>query len=208
MKNLVEHKYSWEYYLTRGLLVGVILLSFAFIFMHALQYFGFNQEVFGRYWPYKFILVGHVGGGILALVIGPFQFSSRFRNKFLSIHRLIGKVYILAILVASAGALALAFTVAMDVHWTWALALIGLALPWTICVLMAYRSIRLMRISIHREWMIRSYIVTFAFVTFRILNDYLMTDLGSFVERAPTEIWISWAVPLLIGEVILQWNKR
>jgi len=56
--------------------------------------------------------------------------------------------------------------------------------------------------------MIRSYIVTFGFVVFRVLDDYVMTDGGSFIERAPTEIWMSWAIPLMVAEVFIQWNKK
>ena len=194
--------------IVKALWGGTIILALFFIVKYAIQYFGFDPEVFGRYWPYRFILVGHVGGGILGLILGPFQFSKSFRNKHLSIHRLIGKIYIVAVLVASVCAIVLAFTVGMDVHWTWALSLVGLALPWITCVLMAYRSIRLRRITPHREWMIRSYIVTFGFVVFRVLDDYVMTDWGSFIERAPTEIWMSWAIPLMVAEVFIQWNKK
>ena len=200
-------KSTTAYYLSRFLWLMVILVAIVFIFMHALQYYGFDPEVFGRYWPYKYLLVGHVTGGMLALLIGPFQFSSRFRNNYLSIHRQIGKIYVIAILIGSFSAIGLAFTVAMEVHWTWAISLLGLALPWMITVIMAFRSIRLKRINVHRDWMIRSYIVSFAFINFRILNDYIMADLP-FLERGPTAIWISWSIPLLIGEVFIQWNKN
>ena len=206
--NPLQNRQSLAYYVSRTALLLVSLTALLFIFMHAIQYYGFDPEVFGRYWPYKFYLVGHVTGGILALAIGPFQFSNRFRTKYLSIHRLLGKVYVIAILVGGISAIALAFTVAVAVHWTWSLSLICLAIPWLICVLMAYRSIKLRRITVHREWMIRSYIVSFAFVIFRILDDYVMVELGPFVERGPAAIWLSWSIPLLIGEVFIQWNKK
>ena len=133
----LNKRLSTAYYLSRFLWLVVILIAIVFIFMHALQYYGFDPEVFGRYWPQKYLLIGHISGGMLALLIGPFQFSSRFRNKYLSIHRQIGKIYVLAILIGSLCAIGLAFTVAMDVHWTWAISLIGLALPWMITVIMA-----------------------------------------------------------------------
>jgi len=45
------------------------------------------------------------------------------------------------------------------------------------------------RIIEHKEWMIRSYVVTFAFVIFRWLNEVeAIKGLGNFVERGPTEI--------------------
>jgi uncharacterized membrane protein len=203
----ISKKFDLTRYLGRILWVLVILTAIVFIIRNALPYFGFDSEVFGRYWPQKYLLIGHISGGVLALVLGPFQFSNRFRNKYLKVHRQLGKVYVTAILIGSICAIGLSLTVAMDIHWTWALSLIGLAIPWMTTVLMAYRSIRLKRINIHRDWMIRSYIVSFAFITFRILNDYVMSDLP-FIERGPTAIWISWSIPLLIGEVVIQWNKK
>ena len=42
-------------------------------------------------------------------------------------------------------------------------------------------------IQSHKEWMIRSYVVTFSFVSFRWLVDLpFVVDLGNFIERAPT----------------------
>ena len=59
----------------------------------------------------------------------------------------------------------------------------------------------------HKEWMIRSYIVTFAFVLFRWLVDLpFVAELGNFIERAPTVGWGSWVIPLGIVEMIIQWN--
>jgi len=58
--------------------------------------------------------------------------------------------------------------------------------------------------------MVRAYVVTFAFVTFRIMSDY--SPLAHFYpagERAITISWSSWVIPLMITEVILQlrWMK-
>jgi hypothetical protein len=57
--------------------------------------------------------------------------------------------------------------------------------------------------------MIQSYIVTFGFVTFRILTDLaMMMELGSFPEIAPANDWLGWVIPLKIGDVVIQWNKE
>jgi hypothetical protein len=56
--------------------------------------------------------------------------------------------------------------------------------------------------------MIRAYVVTFAFVTFRILNDYGPTSqLKPDQDRVLTIGWACWAIPLLITEVVLQFKK-
>jgi len=60
----------------------------------------------------------------------------------------------------------------------------------------------------HREWMIRSYVVTFAFVTFRILTMlFEVMRAGTVVERMTAASWISWSVPLLLTETVLQGRK-
>lgn len=186
------------------------LLIFALRFIVGeLKYFSFNEELLGRYWSIKWILMGHVAGGILALIIGPFQFWSRFRTKYLKLHRNLGRIYLLAILLSSLCSVYLAWTTALAVHWTWAISLQALAFAWIGTSFMAYRAVRNKRIQKHKEWMIRSYVVTFAFVSFRWLVDLpFVVELGNFIERAPTVGWIAWAVPLFITEIILQWNKN
>ena len=196
-------------YLT--LVVWLFLIVFAgkFIIKDAFPYFGFEEEVFGRFWNIKWWLIGHVSGGILALFIGPFQFWSAFRTKYLKTHRWLGRIYLFAILIGSISSTYLAWTSALAVHWTWAIGLQALAIPWVISAFMAYRAIRKRRIQQHKEWMIRSYVVTFAFVSFRWLVDLpFVVELGDFIERAPTVGWVTWVFPLLITEIVLQWNKK
>jgi hypothetical protein len=56
--------------------------------------------------------------------------------------------------------------------------------------------------------MVRSYVVTFAFVTYRFLYDVPpMSRMGTDNQRSITYIWACWAVPLLATEVILQLRR-
>src|SRR5262249_11947098 len=60
----------------------------------------------------------------------------------------------------------------------------------------------------HREWMIRSYVLTFGFVTIRILDSLLdMEQMGTLVERMTAASWLGWIVPLVLTEAILQGRK-
>ena len=190
------------------ILFALFLIAFKFV-LGEIKYYSLDQEVLGRFWKIKWWLYGHVSGGILALLIGPFQFWSKFRTKYITTHRLLGKIYLIAILIGSLSSCYLAWTSALAIHWTWGLALQVLGIAWFFTALMAYRAIRKRRIQIHKEWMIRSYVVTFAFVSFRWLVDLpFVIELGNFIERAPTVVWVSWAIPLFITEIILQWNKK
>jgi len=193
------------------LLAWVFLIVFAgkFIRHDALPYYGLDEEVFGRFWRMKWPLIGHISGGLLALILGPFQFWAGFRNRYLKVHRWMGRLYLTGILIGTVSSVTLALTTGMAVHWTWALSLIVLALAWISTSGMAFRFILLQRINLHKEWMVRSYVVTFAFVLFRWLNSTpYFVEMGNFIERGPTMIWVSWVIPLFVTEMILQWNKK
>jgi hypothetical protein len=187
----------------------LILFAGRFVLHDAIPYFGLDEEVFGRFWGMKWPLIGHITGGLLALVLGPFQFWAGFRNSYPKIHRWMGRLYLAGILVGTLSSVALALTTGMAIHWTWALGLMGLAMAWFCTTGMAFRFILLKRIQLHKEWMVRSYVVTFAFVLFRWLTSQpFYDDLGTFRETGPFAIWVSWVIPLFITELILQWNKK
>ncbi len=180
-----------------------------FILNDALPYFGLDKEVYGRFWGMKWPLVGHISGGLIALTLGPLQFWQAFRDRYLKVHRWMGKLYLTAILIGTISSTSLAWTTGLAIHWTWAFSLQMLAFAWFCTAAMAFISIKRRRIQQHKEWMIRSYVVTFAFVIFRWLAAMpSIIELGSFVERGPTLIWISWAIPLFVTEIVLQWNKK
>jgi uncharacterized membrane protein YozB (DUF420 family) len=72
---------------------------------------------------------------------------------------------------------------------------------------MAYLAIRARAIEQHREWMIRSFVVTLAFVVFRAVAAGLGMAGFGFEEAASLAAWACWSVPLLLLEPCLQWRK-
>lgn len=79
----------------------------------------------------------------------------------------------------------------------------GLAIAWLTTTGMAWYAIRNGLVQIHKRWMIRAYVVTFAFVTFRVLNDYGPTShLKPANDLANTIAWACWVIPLGITELI------
>jgi uncharacterized membrane protein len=117
-----------------------------------------------------FLIVPHIAGGILALLSGPLQFSSRLRRRYPRFHRILGRVYVVSVFVAAPLAIALArhrhdpraiyFVVATFVQAT----------TWIITTLAAFLTARNGHIPQHREWMVRSYAMTFTFVSTRVLQ--------------------------------------
>ena len=52
----------------------------------------------------------------------------------------------------------------------------------------------------------RNYVVTYGFVTFRLVDELgLFASLGR--ERYATTAWVCWTIPLLFAEVAMQWKR-
>ncbi len=84
-----------------------------------------------------------------------------------------------------------------------------LCVAWVLTTGMALYTIRRRRIEQHRDWMLRSYIVTFAFVTFRLastwLDGWIHVPVDSVADELDTTLaWACWAVPLLFAEPFIQ----
>ena len=112
----------------------------------------------------RHILIPHTLSGVLALLIGPIQFSSRFRQRHLQVHRVLGRIYVISVFVGSFTGIALAAGrpglpgTSMQ------------AAAWMVCTTAAIVAARNRQIAVHRQWMARSYAVTFTFVSSRVLN--------------------------------------
>ena len=184
------------------LAVGVVFVA-KYVFRYYLNY---NPAEFDPYWSRRAILLVHITSGMVALLIGPFQFSRRLRQRNLQLHRMLGRTYLIAVLCGSLAGMGLSVTTTFGVIWGFSL--FCLALAWITCGAMAFYAIKLRQIAVHQEWMVRTYIVTFGFVTFRLLNDYGPTSrLGAPGQRQDVYIWASWVVPLMAAEVIMQLRR-
>ena len=189
-----------------SLLSLAMLAGLAFIIGFALPYFALNQEHFGPYWPRRGWLLLHIGGGIVALLVGPFQLWMGLTGRRIPLHRGLGKVYMAAVVLSSMAALYLAFNTGNG--WVFGAGLSGLGVAWLVTTGMAYASIRRRLLDQHKEWMIRSYVVTFAFVFFRIFVGAMeAAGVGTILEQIAAASWFCWSVPLLVNEAVLQGRK-
>jgi uncharacterized membrane protein len=112
----------------------------------------------------RYLFIPHAIGGILAIFIGPIQFSSRLRSKHLQLHRYLGRTYAYSVFIAA--------ILAVVISWHRPL-IVGTTVQstaWFLSTLFAVLTARNRYVAQHRQWMIRSYAVTFTFVTLRILN--------------------------------------
>jgi heme/copper-type cytochrome/quinol oxidase subunit 3 len=189
--------------LTIGLWVAVVIVGAYFVLTNVPAYFIWSEESYGPYyWQRAGFVLPHVVGGLVALVIGPFQFWPRIRNGHPKVHRISGRIYLVSVCLAASAGLALSLLSARGL--TFGSGLFSLSLAWLLISGMAYVSIRRRNFIQHKQWMIRSYVVTFAFVTFRLCSDALESLGIGGLDRISVLSWATWAIPLLITELIIQ----
>ncbi len=151
----------------------------------------------------EFFLGVHVLSGILALLVGPFQFLGRIRRRFLRMHRFLGAVYI-----ASATALGLTGLVLAPTAYTGLVAVLGftfLDLAMLFTTWTAVRMVAARRIGEHRRWMIRSFSLILAGVMLRLMTfaHAVLTAAGvtdmTFETAYAAISWLCWVPNLLIA---------
>ena len=144
----------------------------------------------------------HITAGGLAMLTGWSQFSNRLRGRYLNMHRFVGKVYVLSVLLSSCAGLYIAFFASGGI-----ISVVGfgsLALLWLFTDIKAYTSIRKLQIDEHERWMIRNYALTFAAVTLRIWLP-LATGLMhfDFITSYRVISWLCWVPNLVVAELII-----
>ena len=181
--------------------------ALAFWIIAALPYLRWDPAQFGdTYWPRRYGLITHIAGGSIALLVGPLQLWLGETRSKLAWHRTLGTLYLLGVAMGASAAFYLSLTTPLG--WIFGAGLFGLAVAWSITTAMAYLAIRRRLIDQHREWMIRSYVVTLAFVVFRAIVAVLsIAGVGSLPDRLALASWACWAVPLVLLEPCLQWRK-
>lgn len=189
-------------------LVVVSIVGLIFLVIAAFPYFALNEQQFRGYWPRRGWLLLHIAGGMAALLAGPVQLWLGLSDRRMNVHRRLGIAYIAAVAVSSFAAFYLAANT--DFGWTFGAGLSALAVAWLITTGMAFLAARRFLFDQHKEWMIRSYVVTFAFVMFRIIFGVQQipgVGVGTIQEQLATTIWLSWTIPLLVTEAVLQGRK-
>lgn len=196
-----------------GKLMKILLILFLspvaiyYLWTRGFIYLNFSKEVYTDYFWFRapWLLV-HVIFGLMASLIGPFQFIPAIRRKNPAVHRVMGRIYVVSILISTLVSFYLVSTAQLGLVYVVGLACLGIV--WVGTTSMGYLAIRKKKIQLHTEWMIKSYVLTVAFVNFRFIEDLMaMADIGDFAQRKVLMSWACWAIPFFITEVVIQARK-
>lgn len=144
----------------------------------------------------------HLLGGGIAMVAGALQLNGSIREKYLHLHRLLGRFYVGAVLFSGIAAFVLAINSVGGASAQSGFAL--LAVCWLASTFCAYYFIRGGRIDAHKNWMIRSYALTLAGVTLRLYLGISAVLGVEFANSYPLIAWLCWIPNLLIAELFIR----
>ena len=164
-----------------------------------------KDEVLPSIWYTALYL--HVIGSSISLAIGPFLFIEKIRIKKISLHRQLGKFYLLGIIIGGFSGLYMAFYATGGIVSKTGFGM--LSLVWLLTGTMAYISILNKHIELHRNWIIRNYALSLAAVSLRIWMPVFLILFGieNFHISYIVISWISWVPNLVVAEIIISRSK-
>lgn len=152
---------------------------------------------------YLVVFFTHISFGGLALLIGWCQFSAQFRSRYLNLHRAIGKVYVISVILSSVSGFTIAYFATGGIISS--LGFMGLAIGWLFSIVKGYNSILKKNLQEHQAWMIRNYALTFAAVTLRIWLPFSQGALHMDFNAAYRIIsWLCWVPNVFIAELVVR----
>ena len=160
--------------------------------------------------PRHFALTyAHVLGGTGMLLFGGLNLYLAARNDRFLLHRVVGRTYLACGALGSVTAIIVASSMAhkppgSPILTNASLSLLTLAITWLAFAALGLRAVRNRRFPSHAQWMIRTYVLAWAFVFCRIASR--LSDLDE-LGNGEAFIWLSWVAPLVLAELVLQWPE-
>lgn len=151
-------------------------------------------------------LVIHVVAGVIALLVGPLQFIRRLRTRLPAVHRATGYVYVTACAIGAPAGFMLALGTTSG-----PLAAGGFAMAALLWAAFTWRGLRAAverRFADHRAWMLRSWAMTAAAITLRLMLPFSGLVLGlRFSTAYPVIAWLCWLTNLALVEIHLRRSR-
>ena len=184
------------------LLVAALATALPILWSFALPVL--NASDAARHGTHGLTLYVHVSAGTAMIILGAAALYIGWTKKAFRRHKWFGYSYIV---VGSCNALAGLLLSIRSPHPPHSLSIATgtVAVVWLAFTAMALRAALNKRFDAHKEWMVRSYVITWSFVGCRLSGFIpLFPSLGA--EGVTAMVWLNWIAPVLICELVLQWK--
>jgi len=156
------------------------------------------------YGPYQWAFYTHIISGPFTLVAGLVLLSETVRRRRPAVHRVLGRVQVLCVL----------FIVSPSGLWMATRAATGpvagagfavLAVATAVAAAMGWRNAVARRFDLHRQWMLRCYVLLCSAVALRVMGG--ASEVLGLDGTYPIAAWLGWIVPLAALELLDGWNR-
>lgn len=154
----------------------------------------------------KTAFIFHVTAAPIALILGAIQMFPKMRAKHKTLHRWLGRIYGISILVAGLSGLVIAANAAGGLSAQLGFGI--LSVLWLGVTSVAIFHAVKRKIGLHRRWMIRSFALTFAAVTLRLYLVMFFIGGFTYTEASVYIAWLCWVPNLIFAEWWLRRKKR
>jgi len=183
----------------------LILLSLPYIYFERDVAFLETKQLIYHHKVWRASFYIHVFTSPIIIVSGLLQFSTYLQRKKRTLHRLIGKTYLITLLFISAPA---AFIMSLYANGgrIAQTSFVLLSICWILTSWLALIKAKQGNIESHVKWMIRSYALTLSAITLRFYS-YLFDVFQFQLDPKTTYIllsYISWIPNLLIAEILIR----
>lgn len=159
-----------------------------------------SQELLANtFWNICFY--SHISLGGIALLIGWSQFSEKFRKKSIQLHRNIGKIYIVSVLISAIAGIYIGYYATGGIIT--AVGFVSLGIIWFYTTLKAFFEIKAGRVEEHKKMMVYSYAACFAAVTLRLWLPLLIVIFNDFIIAYRLVAWLAWVPNLVVAHFII-----
>ena len=202
--NKIINRTTWWIFSTLCVLTGLYPVIYFLIDRHFGLLSSKTQELLtDQIWNIGFY--GHIILGGVALMIGWTQFNAKLRRKRIKLHRIVGKIYVFAVLISGVCGVYIAQFATGGISNVIGFSLSGIV--WLTTTFLAYKTIKQGNVEQHQNYMLMSYAVCFSAVTLRFWLPLLTNVLGGFESAYLVVAWLSWVPNLIVAFYIIKRRK-
>lgn len=214
-RNVNKKASSWKWWLMTVAALVVAGWAFVFVFIEPPGGEGY-PEIRARILA-NWLGIAHVGGGGIAMLLGPFQFLTSLRrtgrpsqgSPRFSAHSIVGRIYAISVLSSAIGSLDIVKK--SDLYTFGAAGFLSLGAGWFVTASLGWAAMwkATPDIDAHKRWMTRNFTLTYAAVMLRWQLPLMTMGFGMELKYALSWTgWISWVPTLLLVESYISKSKQ
>lgn len=162
-----------------------------------------------RYIENSLVSILHLVPGLLLILLSPIQLIKSIRQRYINLHRLLGRILVLCALITGISGIiaALIFPAYGGVSTQAATIFFGIIFIFSL--VKAIFHIRKKEIQLHREWMIRMVSIAMGVASIRVIFLLFIKFTNySYLEIMGTTFWIGWSINLIIAETYIRYTQN